>query len=531
MSQDPAPDLGGPGRGRVVLATLVACVLAGVLLAWAGPKDMNWDLLNYHYTNGWAAVTGRTWEHLYPAQLQSLLNPALDILQYLLIEALPPRGVAGVLGGLHGVAFWLLLGLAWHLVGDGTPTTRGLVAGGATLAAASGPLAREGFARTTGDLTLLVPVLAGLLLCLRALEDPRRDRALAATALAGALLGMAAGFKWTLGMCCLAAAVAVLVAPPRAASRPGALLALAAGGVPATLLVAGPWMVLLQRRFGSPVFPFFNGWFASPYGLPVNFRDLRWGWDGVGEALTFPLSLAQLGLHKMEHPSRGLHLPLAWVALGLLAAWWLVRGRTQAAPRLTRCQRWLLAFFLSCYALWAVQFAYYRYLLPVELLAPLVVCVALGRVVRGERRRQVLVAVAVVAMVGSTRYPGVGVGGWGHPSYFAVQFPEFPDAARTMVLLGGKAPTGFAVPFLPTGVRAVRLRGNLRLVAGPALWRQIDEAVAAHRGPLLLLSIPAQIPDAVTRLGELGLELVPDSCRPVPNASPLPLSLCRVRRP
>ena len=43
-----------------------------------------------------------------------------------------------------------------------------------------------------------------------------------------------------------------------------------AGGALAVAVLAGPWLALMMREFGNPVFPLMNAWFQSPDAPPVN---------------------------------------------------------------------------------------------------------------------------------------------------------------------------------------------------------------------------------------------------------------------
>jgi hypothetical protein len=89
------------------------------------------------------------------------------------------------------------------------------------------------------------------------------------------------------------------------------------------LLVAGFWMVHLARTFGSPIFPFYNGVFGSPYYPADSGDDGRFGASGPIDLLVLPLRLADAagsnadpgGLQTSELPSADLRW-LAWVLLG-----------------------------------------------------------------------------------------------------------------------------------------------------------------------------------------------------------------------
>ena len=98
----------GPPAWPMVL--LMLCSWNALLAILLG-KDLNWDLLNYHFYNGYALYTGRFERDLAPAQVQTFFNPLMDVPLYLAIVYLPPVVVGALYGfvqGLSGVAVWLI---------------------------------------------------------------------------------------------------------------------------------------------------------------------------------------------------------------------------------------------------------------------------------------------------------------------------------------------------------------------------------------------------------------------------------------
>jgi len=66
-------------RGLIDGAVLFSGVVGtGVIVVLRG-RDLNRDLLNYHFDNGWAAWTGHVWSNYGPGRIQTFLNPALDM--------------------------------------------------------------------------------------------------------------------------------------------------------------------------------------------------------------------------------------------------------------------------------------------------------------------------------------------------------------------------------------------------------------------------------------------------------------------
>jgi hypothetical protein len=60
-------------------------------------------------------------------------------------------------------------------------------------------------------------------------------------------------------------------------------------------VLAVPWLVLMQREFGNPVFPLFNGWFRSPHFLEYNMINERFALRDSLALLAFPFQMAALG--------------------------------------------------------------------------------------------------------------------------------------------------------------------------------------------------------------------------------------------
>ena len=71
-------------------------------------QDMNFDLLNYHYDNPYSFLHDRTMKDIAPGELESYVNPALDVPSYLAITHLKPRAAAGVLGMMQGLSIWIV---------------------------------------------------------------------------------------------------------------------------------------------------------------------------------------------------------------------------------------------------------------------------------------------------------------------------------------------------------------------------------------------------------------------------------------
>ena len=88
-------------------------MLAAGTLAAIVRQDANWDLKNYHFYNAWAFVHQRMEIDVAPAQLQTYLNPLLDLPFYAMVAAgWPPRAIAFAMGLFAGAGAFFLVKVA-----------------------------------------------------------------------------------------------------------------------------------------------------------------------------------------------------------------------------------------------------------------------------------------------------------------------------------------------------------------------------------------------------------------------------------
>src|SRR5688572_28671668 len=103
------------GRAALALAFAVPAVLCAAWTVVAG-KDVNWDLLNYHYYLPYELLGGRLAQDFFAAAGQSYLNP-LGYVPFFLMVSAGWHSVAAsvVLAVAHSLALPLLYLIAWRL--------------------------------------------------------------------------------------------------------------------------------------------------------------------------------------------------------------------------------------------------------------------------------------------------------------------------------------------------------------------------------------------------------------------------------
>jgi hypothetical protein len=466
MADHGRPIAGWRETALIVVVALGASAAVSVSLG----QDLNGDLLNYHFYNGYAFLNGRFDQDLAAAgPAASYLNPLLDALHYAGMERLSPKAFAALLGALQGLNALLIWAIARAVLG-----AQGVwLAPVAALLGATGQNAISLLGTTFADNTVSIPALAAVLAML-ARERHRTAR----LAVAGFLGGAAVGLKLTMvapqvGLTALAVWLAVRW------RRPGLIGAFALGTLVGWAVTDGWWAAAMWSRFGNPVFPFANGVFHSPFGPARNVEDPRWpargllGWlaPPIDGALGIPGQLQEVPLHDPR---------LLGVFIALVP--WLVGQlrRVRAGQDLIRND--LLVWWVPAYGAWLAVFHYYRYATVLEMLAPVLVLALLADVWPSRLR---LVALAVAASLLLT----TSVGSWWRtgrwsPFWFMPRIPPLGQQTDLLVLLPEES-TSFMVPFFPSdaafiGLQTPRLRG-------PAMTGTIAARIGAHQGPLAVL--------------------------------------------
>jgi hypothetical protein len=342
------------GRAARLLILGLPAAACAAWTVFAG-KDLNWDLLNYHYYLPFEFLAGRLQQDFFAASAQSYLNPLGYLPFYLMVSSGWHSVIASIaLAVVHSASIALLYLIAWKVFAH-LPSRQRVVL--SCLASALGVATGVFWAMVGSSFLdpLLAPlILAGLLVLLT-------QGGVRHAALAGALFGAAAALKYSNAIFVLAAIPLALVMPGVA----GRARWLAVGGYLlgagfAIGVLAGPWLVLMQREFGNPVFPLAN----APGG--------RFMLQDLAAALTFPFRMIALDRHLYSETFAPDLRPAALLAAAAVLV--LATALRRAPVALTGSDWRVLAFLCAAGVLWLASSANARYGLVVLLLAG--VCLA-----------------------------------------------------------------------------------------------------------------------------------------------------------
>jgi hypothetical protein len=522
-------------RSSAGLAAAVSAFVYVTLSVLTQGQDANWDLRNYHLYTPIALMEGRWGHDVAAAQLQTWHNPTLDFPLAWLIHAGAPGWLVSIWLAVPAfIAFFFALRLMDQL----WPSQRsGFRTGVAGLFAVTGAAVMPGIGASFNDAF----VAAGVLPALWWAVDSHQKRGAWATWLpVGLMAGAAAGLKLTAAMYCIGFVAAAMVAGPLRA-MPVRLVALAAGGITAAAVTAGPWAWRLWQERGNPLFPYFNQWFQSPDALPMPYKDERFLPTGWFETLMVPFHLLTDSRRFSESTLADPRLLLGLIALVLMLAFALRAQRSGARSSEARdlgarrsapgevgiaTPLWLLpAFVLTSYAVWLQLYGIYRYLFALELVLSVTIVGVLSTFAARRFYRAALIVFTLVIVVVTNR-PG-----WGRQSFSSpmvrVEFPAI--SASSLVVIADDDPLAHAVAFLPRQVAALSLHNNFMDPSRcTRLQERVEKRIRDHAGPFYLLREVKNSPATTGAYHAYGLS-IQGACLPIVD-SLKDLQLCPLSR-
>jgi hypothetical protein len=498
------------------LAPLELAFLGALILGWAGlvvflGKDMSWDFRNYHWYIPYAVLHARIGFDVAVAHQATYYNPFLDIPFYLLATHTSSWFALGVLGAVQGSSIVPLYLIARSML---RIEWRRLWAAMLALFCMTGSLT-VGLAGTTYyDNVLSLLVLGGLaaIVCNReVLRDGPPADALLVCGAAGLAIGSAAGLKLPEGLFAFGFAAALAVLPGTCKRRAARLLAGAVGGLLGVTLFAGYWFFKIYRETGNPLFPYFNQYFRSPLALQASYRDTRFIPHRWPKRLLLPILFSLHWQVADDLPFQDIRVGIAY-AIGILTApLALFRRRGSFVDPTAVAALW--AFAAVSYAIWVFAFGIYRYILALEMLAPILIVGALGLWPIGRYIQSAAIAILGAAIVLTLKYDVLDRAPIGDP-YVQGELPPIPNPAHSMILMTGEAPMGYLVPQLPAQIPVLRIDGWLiQPEDGSRLTAATRARVSSYKGDLYVIANEYEVGRAGDALADYGLGMRWTECK------------------
>ncbi|WP_231378460.1 hypothetical protein [Bordetella sp. FB-8] len=468
------------------IACWIVPLVFGVYSLMQG-ADSNWDLRNYHLYNAFAALHGKLTIDLAPAAMQSYFNPLLDIPYYIMAMSLPAVFVGFAMGVLHGCNFVLILAICHRVLADLPTPCRNRTAFWLALSGCFTANFMSGIGNSMGDNTTSLFSLASLLIILSVLPQMGKFnfRVALIILMGGVVSGLGAGLKLTTVVYSAALCAGLLFVSLSASARLRVAFIFGLGVLLGLATTGGFWLFKMWHMYGNPIYPQYSSIFPSPLTYPVGAVDAKWFPHSFWEALVFPFVFSidsertgQIRLHQA-----------IWAIAYIVFWWWLAtvflrrRRNIENVPEFTTPTGYVVVYVCIGYLLWMKLFSIQRYLVSIEICAPLFLYLLFTQILGRYRAQKVSTVLLTISSL------GVLIGGahtWGHDRWawkmFSVDVPAIAQPTKATVLLtSGDPPMAWLVPMFPDKLAFASLEGPFPR-AMPAYDEKIHHIVMTRGG-------------------------------------------------
>lgn len=425
-------------------------------------QDINWDLLSYHFYNGFAFLHHRMHQDLMPGLMQTYLNPLFDTLTYLLIKLHHPKVTTFLLGTVNGINAFLIYKISLKVfkmgsdaVSQGSDPILPILL--SILIGITGADNISLLGSTTNDTYSTVFVLTAVYFYLLSLDEKPSRFYFCLSAL---LIGAVFGLKMTNLIYFVGLNIVLLFFELTLTD----FLIYWACCFIGFFLVDGAWMYKVYMQFGNPIFPFYNNYFHSIYiskytfNLSPGFVRVPWY---VSLLLPFYLSLNPTTYtSEMDLQDGRLALVFSALILTLIFKFRFANVNKDVKHK-NKYLNVLIIFFVASYLVWLWLFSVYRYILPLEMLSGILVIALLKPFFTTKKVFNLSVVLIFILALLSTHAPNWGRKHFGK-DYFAVHTPKLPNDAVVVLLT---RPYSYTIPYFnPTshfvGLTFVGLNAN-----------------------------------------------------------------------
>jgi len=458
------------------------------LLALSMGQDNNWDLRNYHYYNPFAWLNGKVGLDLAPGQMQTYFNPTIDVLYYGLSKFAPAPLIGFIMGLLHGLNFLVLAAIVRTILPLDAP---GRTARLPICLAFAGMLSANFIAQlgnTMGDNLTALFVLGALLLVLRHWPAFARGDRASALLLSGFVMGAGVGLKLTNSIYAPALCMALLLVPGTVLVRLRAAFLFGISVLAGIALTGGHWYWKMWTLFGNPLFPQFNNIFHGPMAVEVGVADLRFLPHDLVERISWPFIIAVSPGRVSEMWLSMLSWPFLYSAYIAIICFALLRPRRPGAAGMAEPDQSrdnaLLLFAALAYLTWLNLFGIARYLMPLELLAPLLLWLMAQRLFPSMVAGKIAGVVVLLIIAFSFQSTNWRRTDWSAQPLSA-EVPVIADPRQSMVLTAqNQPPMAWLATFYPRDLAFVSLVFGLE---SPVFNQRFRDMMAERKGPVYVM--------------------------------------------
>lgn len=440
------------------IAVLFLLILFVDFINYKLGADLNWDLLNYHFYNGFLFTHGRLITDSI-CTIQSYLDPLLNSFFYILIDNLSPLSVNIIIASLQAVSIFLIYLILIELLSDISYKKRIVISLLIAIAAIFGPVFWSEIGGTMEDTLTSFFVLLSLLFIIKFLKNdlvPRKR--IIYIILSGFSIGLASGFKFTnmvftFAICMSLFLIIFFFLKISIRQKIILISVFYFSALISFLIIYGPVGWLLWIKYHNPIFPYFNNIFKSEYMPYVAIKDGRWFpqnfWDYVAMPFLFCFKHknTEFSNFGMEIPFRTLFFALVFILL----PFYLVKLKSVANKKDFILHIFLLIFYIVAFVIWEIMFSYYRYLAVLEMFSPVLLILIFRSFSNIDKSNEkLLIGYAVIIFI--LAFYSFPHATWGRKSfsksYFGINQEALSNYHNSLFVVGF-APMGFILPYFP----------------------------------------------------------------------------------
>lgn len=515
----------------VLLAGMLSC---GWIAVYFG-KELNWDLANYHFYNPYYFLQQRWNIDYWPSSFVHVnFTPTLDFLTYFLITYVAAKKTVFIMGAIHGINFWLLFCIARLLLPPSEKTyVTILLALVLAFLGLYGPTVLPGIGSFQHDNLVSLFVLGFLylqLVCLRRyVENQSFSNGL--FFFSSVLLGLGVGGKLTTAVFVLGSLLAFLVLDLPWKQKVKMVVLFGVGIGLGVLLFSGYWMWFLWSKHHNPFFPLWNGVFRSADFPLYNWRDARFLPKGWIEAVFYPFYFSVDG-RSSDTPFQDFRFAVVYLLFAWVGVNW-VKGKFKGGSPsfssavlptrlstafLSTATFYFFTFFVFSYLIWQFYFSIMRYIVVLEMLAPLCICLLLYKLIADKVVRLGTGVVVFMFILGMMMPTSMVRAPWYDTSYFNVKMPVLGPQGTVLMAFPAYAfntnprPQAYLIPFFPKNWQFI----GIPFVKEDYTVPPAVPGLVKQKEKLYLLSSPTYMPKMVNIASTLGFSK-PERCDIIPS--------------
>lgn len=467
-------------------------------------QDANWDLLNYHFYNPYALLNGRTGHvDLAPAQLQTYLNPLFDLPSYFILKTIEnPKVATFFLGSISGIGLFFLYKICnLVLLSEFDFKSKRLFIPIVILVGLSGSTAISTLGTTFTEWISASLILCSLYYFLRFIKFKDKNSYLI---LASFVVGIAIGGKLTNTIFFIGFIFALLLSDIEKLLKIKAILIFLAFASIGIIISTGYWSLFLYSNFDNPIFPFYNQYFLSPWFEPLAIAEsgIKYLPKSVSQWLFYPYFWGLIENNTVAEVTfrdprifSVFFLSIIFITYNLLNY-----INYKFTKKISNIDFFIFIFFFSSYFIWLLKFSIYRYILPLELICPLIILVITSKIFCNKKISVALFLLIVFFIIYLTKPMQWGRINFGETFFKTNGLPVIPN--NSLLVFYGDDPLSYVIPLMDKSISSVGIENNLiKHDQNNKLLYSINKKIASHKGESYLVS-------SIKREAEVDAKLV-----------------------